>query len=313
MHSSKLLIAVVVVAPTLGLGVQGASAQITLLSSNMTTGASDGAGGSVSKSSTPSSLPFCAVDSVVDGGASATTTYGFSASGDTAAFQFLFDRVRVGGDGSGAATTGLEFLFTVTNDVQYSFDGVYTLTGGARLIRQRVELWNWTLGTPVFVSVQESRDTPNESFTLGLQEGDFDNRLVGSTSGTLRAGDTYRMVYEFLIFRLPYSRGSDDSASGNFNFNITPADPVVLTQALVDDGLDLNLQNGIANGLDAKLDAVVRALDDLNENNDVAACNALEGFINAVEAQSGNHIPVDDAIALIEETQQIIALLGCSP
>lgn len=91
------------------------------------------------------------------------------------------------------------------------------------------------------------------------------------------------------------------------------AGPVGLTQDLIVDVVDLNLVNGIANSLDAKLDAVVRVLDDLNENNDVAACNALEGFINAVEAQSGNHISVDDAVALIEDTQQIIALLGCSP
>jgi len=37
----------------------------------------------------------------------------------------------------------------------------------------------------------------------------------------------------------------------------------------------LNLQSGIENGLDAKLDAALKAIDDLNENNDVAAINTL--------------------------------------
>ena len=48
---------------------------------------------------------------------------------------------------------------------------------------------------------------------------------------------------------------------------------------------------------------------DLNENNDVAAVNSLEAFINAVQAQRGNKIPEADADALIAAAQQIIDLL----
>ena len=66
---------------------------------------------------------------------------------------------------------------------------------------------------------------------------------------------------------------------------------------------------GISNSLDAKLGAVVNALDDVNANNDVAAINALEAFINAVVAQSGNHITVAQADALIASAQAIIDLL----
>ena len=121
-----------------------------------------------------------------------------------------------------------------------------------------------------------------------------------------QSGDTSRIAF--------FGGWRTGSVNMGFTVNGTPvAGPVGLTQDLIVDVVDLNLVNGIANSLDAKLDSVVRVLDDLNENNDVAACNALEGFINAVEAQSGNHISVDDAVALIEDTQQIIALLGCSP
>jgi parallel beta-helix repeat protein len=72
----------------------------------------------------------------------------------------------------------------------------------------------------------------------------------------------------------------------------------------------LNLQKGIDNSLDAKLDAAAKALDDVNENNDVAAINTLQAFINAVEAQRGNKIPEADADALIAAAQAIIAMLN---
>ena len=71
----------------------------------------------------------------------------------------------------------------------------------------------------------------------------------------------------------------------------------------------LNLQNGVANSLDAKLATAVRALDDINETNNIAAINKLEAFINEVQAQAGNKIPQADADALIAATQQIIDLL----
>lgn len=74
--------------------------------------------------------------------------------------------------------------------------------------------------------------------------------------------------------------------------------------------IDLNLQQGIENNLDAKLHAAINALADLNENNDVAAINVLQAFINAVEAQSGKKIPEAEAATLIAAVQNIIAQLS---
>ncbi len=72
---------------------------------------------------------------------------------------------------------------------------------------------------------------------------------------------------------------------------------------------DLNLQHGIENSLDAKLKAAEQALNDINQNNDVAAYNSLQAFISAVEAQRGNMIPEVIADLLISATQEIID--GC--
>ncbi len=87
------------------------------------------------------------------------------------------------------------------------------------------------------------------------------------------------------------------------------ADPVALLQELAQQVTVLNLQKGIDNSLDSKLDAALQALDDVNEHNDVAALNSLQAFINAVEAQRGNKISEADADVLIAAAQQIIDFL----
>ena len=77
-------------------------------------------------------------------------------------------------------------------------------------------------------------------------------------------------------------------------------------EALADMVINLNLQSGIENSLDTKLDSALKAIDDLNENNDVAAINSLQAFINAVEAQRGKKITNEQADELIAAAQQII-------
>ncbi len=85
--------------------------------------------------------------------------------------------------------------------------------------------------------------------------------------------------------------------------------PEVQIEQLIMEVESLTLQQGISDNLVSKLNAAKRALDDLNENNDGAAVNALGAFINAVEAQRGNKISDIDADALISSAQQIIDLL----
>lgn len=79
---------------------------------------------------------------------------------------------------------------------------------------------------------------------------------------------------------------------------------------LIDTVTDLNLKKGIDNSLDAKLNSALNALDDLNQNNDVAAINSLQAFINAVEAQRGNSLTDAQADMLINIAQSIIDSLG---
>lgn len=80
-----------------------------------------------------------------------------------------------------------------------------------------------------------------------------------------------------------------------------------LLQALVNSTSDLNIQAGISNALDAKMQAVTRAIDDLNQHNDVAAINSLTAFIYFVQAQRGNQIADVDADNLIQAATAIIS------
>ncbi|MHC4123701.1 MAG: choice-of-anchor Q domain-containing protein [Planctomycetota bacterium] len=87
-------------------------------------------------------------------------------------------------------------------------------------------------------------------------------------------------------------------------------DPIELLLGLIDYVNDLNLPKGTANSLLAKLDNALKLLEDEDENNDGAAINLLDSFINTVEAQSGKKIPETDADALIGAAEQIIELLS---
>lgn len=101
-----------------------------------------------------------------------------------------------------------------------------------------------------------------------------------------------------------------DGASAAFdNWEFHSLTPEAALDDLIGDVEQLNLENGVSNSLDAKLTNVVKALSDVNDNNDIAAVNKIEAFINEVEAQAGKQIPRSDADALIAAAQQIINLL----
>ena len=86
--------------------------------------------------------------------------------------------------------------------------------------------------------------------------------------------------------------------------------PVELLLDLMVDITDLQLRKGIENSLLVKLDTALEKLEDGNGNNDAAAVNLLEAFINAVQAQRGKKIPEAVADTLIADAERIIELLN---
>jgi ELWxxDGT repeat protein len=77
-------------------------------------------------------------------------------------------------------------------------------------------------------------------------------------------------------------------------------------ESLVADLASVNLANGIQNSLDKKLEAVLRALSDLRENNGISAKNAMAAFVNEIYAQRGDKISIEDADRFISAAEEII-------
>jgi hypothetical protein len=204
----------------------------------------------------------------------------------------------------------LEGLLTENNALRFFIDGVIVATGG-------------TLSTNMFHHVAVSRS--GSTVTLYL---DGISVITGTSSGIV--GDSAEPVFfgiendvsagnnwvgaideiEFFNRALSgteiqaiYNAGSDGKCK--------VFDPVTLIANLVSDVLLLNFVQGIENSLDAKLDSATTVLDDMNENNDVAACNSIQAFINAVEAQAGNKIDQTDADFLVSNAAIILETLGC--
>lgn len=138
-----------------------------------------------------------------------------------------------------------------------------------------------------------------------LQTFDDPTPTIGDTFGSWVALDGDRVLI---------GAAHDDTNGTNvgqaYLFTTIPDAPLAAVESLIQTVLSLNLANGISNSLDAKLNSVINALDDMNENNDVAAINSLNAFINAVEAQRGNEIPEADACNLIQAADEIIVALG---
>ncbi|MHC4639034.1 MAG: choice-of-anchor Q domain-containing protein [Planctomycetota bacterium] len=93
-------------------------------------------------------------------------------------------------------------------------------------------------------------------------------------------------------------------------FEFQPLTPVELLLELSDYISGLSIHRGFSNSLLVKLNTAIQKIEDDNENNNDAAFNSLEAFINAVQAQSGKKISQADADALIASVQEILELLS---
>lgn len=148
---------------------------------------------------------------------------------------------------------------------------------------------------------------PAGSAYLYLSLPDADGDGIGNVCDSTPNGDTDNDGVDNLADNCPAVANPDqaDTDIGNA-CDLTPPQEVA---ALVDLVEAFNLQQGIANNLDAKLSAALNTLNDVNANNNQAAINSLQAFISSVEAQRGNKITNEQANTLIATAQAIINTL----
>ena len=138
-----------------------------------------GVTGNVREDVYPASTPYLYTASVAAASAWATTSYDLSDGG----FEITFDHHRTGALGSSALSHGM-ISFSVDEDVTYIASGGYSASDpDGRHIKLAAQLRTSPLLSYLFQSSQMSLQTKDESFTLGLEEGDSFNLKAGSTHG----------------------------------------------------------------------------------------------------------------------------------
>ncbi len=104
------------------------------------------------------------------------------------------------------------------------------------------------------------------------------------------------------------TQGNVDSTPATFTWTILT--PIQATQKLTTTIDSFNLPRGVTNSLEAPLN---NAITQLNHNNNVAACNQLNAFLNQVSAKltSGQLTP-SQAADLRQQAIAIQRAIGCS-
>lgn len=171
----------------------------------------------------PMVIPYSKDQLVQAGDSSSHAHYELSNSG----FQITMDHARATMQYANAASEGGLF-FTVDQNVEYVMEGVYTASDpDGRTVLQTAWLYDLTDNDFVFDARQESWATANESFTLGLQEGDYANTMSGSLIGTLLAGHSYELTYRTLLYAYTGASTSPATATGYFRMAFVP-EPLVV-------------------------------------------------------------------------------------
>lgn len=199
-------------------------------------------------------------------------------------------------------TRGYHVLFCLRPDITFQ-----TLIG--LLNYQEAEFEEFRAPGP-----QVTRGNSNAKLTINGSPGDV--WFVGSYLHFRNANSTYFDSRNTVVMEF------EDAASVRPSLESTlppggtavPAPAPVLSGNPLDDLLlkvsEVNVQNGISNALDAKLQTVAQAMEDLNHQNDVAAVNSLTAFIYFVQAQRGNKIEEADADMLITAAIAAISSIG---
>lgn len=204
------------------LGASAARGEVQVTDWHLVTRARDATSTFVSVVDDTVSLPYSDVHTAADGPTWAQSTYDFTVGAHTASFDLLFDYNRSGTYWARAETIGW-IDFTLTEPLDYSVAGGFTLSGTKRILAI-VDLIDVSDYGPewVYGEAHESNATPDESFTLGVPGGDVTSWQFGGLTGTLVPGALYRLQYNYLIENCPSGGTDPATAEGALTFTLTP-------------------------------------------------------------------------------------------
>ena len=213
---SVCVVAVVVASIT-----QARAGLITIGSNNVTSRVSD-LSGSHSDSSGLTSIPASDTVTASFNGMLSTSSYAFGESGGDVTLGINWEHTRNGANRPQARSDG-SLLFTAQADANYSLDGLYDMTGNHGIF-WTVRLRDGTTGDTLFAGTHDSGQTPNETFALGMPDGDHFNLLEGSLAGQLVEGHVYTLNFTAAILAFDYVAGdwvTDSGATADGCLNLT--------------------------------------------------------------------------------------------
>jgi hypothetical protein len=135
-----------------------------------------------------------------------------------------------------------------------------------------------------------------------ILDGKFSSCTSPFVANNLAAG----VKHSFQVLAIDTLRNKDPTPA-QFSWTIlTPSQGIEQLIQLIK---SMGLAQGIQTSLIASLNA---ALDSLNHNNHISACNQLSTFVNKVHAEvSSGRLSTADALQLIQSAQAIQNALGC--
>lgn len=214
---------------------------------------------------------------------------------------------------------------TVTCDDNGVYNVILVVSDGTETASGSLVLTVNNVSPTALLTISPTVIFEGESATLSFSN-QYDSSSVDTTSGFTYSYDcTNDGVFEVsnstsASYSCSYptngmfaARGRIEDKDGGFSDYFISVIVQTASEAvddLIDVVISFNLQNGIENSLDQKLEAAQNALDDININNNAAAINSLQAFINAVEAQRGIKITNEQADVLIAAATEIINYLS---
>jgi len=175
--------------------------------------------------------------------------------------------------------------------------------------------------------------TPDQTvaanFSLSNNLGSYEISTTAQFKGPVTIGFPVVGINDFATFNnlqvIHIVNGVPVNATSSRDFanrivyaTVTSFSPFIIVKGATDQLNDLismvrgfNLQRGIENSLDSKLQNAQDALTAARSGNRSTACNSMASFINEAQAQSGKALTVAQANQLLTATRQIRATLGC--
>jgi hypothetical protein len=152
-------------------------------------------------------------------------------------------------------------------------------------------------------SVQFDGTASSDDGTIESFDWDF------ADGGTANGAIVNHVFLTAGTFQVTLTVTDDAGATGTDTSQITVQSPAQAIQSLSALVQSFNLQQGIANSLDKKLENARAALDAANAGQRSDALNKLQAFINSVEAQRGSELTDAQADALVASARRIMAVL----